>query len=146
MTKAYKLETKTRFIYVLVDHKIRKNSSIEAAQVKKLLKKHNIALKIISNKEKISKNIQGRAREIRYEKLKKFCKKNNINILMTAHNLEDQVETFFIRLSRGSGLAGLSAMKSLNKIGKNVKLFRPFLDTKKKGFNKSNKKYFWNIF
>ena len=94
MTKAYKLETKTRFIYVLVDHKIRKNSSIEAAQVKKLLKKHNIALKIISNKEKISKNIQGRAREIRYEKLKKFCKKNNINILMTAHNLEDQVETF----------------------------------------------------
>ena len=42
--------------------------------------------------------------------------KNKINTVLTAHNLEDQVETFFIRLSRGSGLKGLSAMKSLNKI------------------------------
>ena len=113
---------------------------------KKTTKKHNIALKIISNKEKISKNIQGRAREIRYEKLKKFCKKNNINILMTAHNLEDQVETFFHKIVAWKRLAGLSAMKSLNKIGKNVKLFRPFLDTKKKVLIKVTKNIFWNIF
>ena len=65
---------------------------------------------------------------------------------MTAHNLEDQVETFFIRLSRGSGLAGLSAMKSLNKIGKNVKLFRPFLDTKKNFLIKVKKNIFGTYF
>ena len=50
---------------------------------------------------------------------------------MTAHNLEDQVETFFIRLSRGSGLKGLSAMKPLNKIDSKVYIYRPLLDIKK---------------
>ena len=45
-----------------------------------------------------------------------FCKKKKINAILTAHNLEDQVETFFIRLSRGSGLDGLSSMKKINKI------------------------------
>ena len=51
---------------------------------------------------------------------------------MTAHNLEDQVETFLIRLSRGSGLTGLSSMKQVSKIcNNNVSLFRPLLDLKK---------------
>ena len=39
LTKAYAYYNKTRFYYVLVDHKIRKNSSEEANKVKKLLKK-----------------------------------------------------------------------------------------------------------
>ena len=54
------------------------------------------------NKSKINKNIQSQARKIRYDLLVKFCKKK-IKIILTAHNLEDQVETFFIRLSRGRG-------------------------------------------
>ena len=55
---------------------------------------------------------------------------------MTAHNLEDQVETFFIRLSRGSGLKGLSAMKFISKINNQVSLCRPLLDVKKKFLSK----------
>ena len=61
---------------------------------------------------------------------------------MTAHNLEDQVETFFIRLSRGSGLKGLSAMKPLNKIDSKVYIYRPLLDIKKKFLIKISKNSF----
>ena len=61
---------------------------------------------------------------------------------MTAHNLEDQVETFFIRLSRGSGLKGLSAMKQLNKIDSKVYIYRPLLDIKKKFLIKISKNSF----
>ncbi len=127
-----KYEKNLKFNYVLIDHNIRKNSYKEALQVKNLLKKHNIKLNILSNKEKINRNIQGNARKIRYDLLVKFCKKKRASIIITAHNLEDQVETFFIRLSRGSGLTGLSAMKPLTNLNENIKLYRPLLDTKKK--------------
>ena len=131
LTKAYSYTRKTKFHYVLVDHNIRKNSSQEAKQVKNLLKKNKINLKVVLNKKIITSNIQGQARDIRYEILSNYCKKNKINTLLTAHNLEDQVETFFIRLSRGSGLKGLSSMSSLSKINNKVNLYRPLLDTKK---------------
>ena len=131
LAKAYTFCKKTKFHYLLVDHNIRKNSSQEAKKVKNLLKKKNINLKVLLNKKKITKNIQAEARNVRYDILKTFCKKNNIKVILTAHNLEDQVETFLIRLSRGSGLKGLSAMKSLSKINNQVILFRPLLDTQK---------------
>ena len=146
LTKAYSYHKKTKFHYVLVDHSIRKNSNQEAKQVKSLLKKKNINLKIIINRKKITKNIQAEARNIRYEILTNYCKKNRIKIFFTAHNLEDQVETFFIRLSRGSGLKGLSSMKSLSSINKQVSLCRPLLDTKKIFLIKISKSVFGRFF
>ena len=142
LTKAYSYYKKVSFHYILVDHNIRKGSNQEAKKVKKLLKKSQINLKIHLNKIKINKNIQAEARNIRYEILFNFCKKNKIKTLLTAHNLEDQVETFFIRLSRGSGLKGLSAMKPLSKIDSQLSLFRPLLDVKKKFLIKISKNIF----
>ncbi len=146
LTKLYSLETKSRFYYILINHNIRRNSGSEAKKVKNLLKKFRINLLIINNKKKITKNIQGEARYIRYKHLVDFCKKKRVNTVLTAHNLEDQVETFFIRLSRGSGLTGLSSMKSLSKIDNNVYLFRPLLDVKKRYLVKIAKNTFKKYF
>ena len=142
LTKAYNYHKKVSFHYVLVDHNIRKSSNKEAKQVKNLLKKQKINLRIFLNKKKIIKNIQAEARIARYEILFGYCKKNRIKTVITAHNLEDQVETFFIRLSRGSGLKGLSSMKPLSKIDKQLSLYRPLLDVKKKFLIKISKKVF----
>ena len=131
LAKFYSYENKCKIYYVLVDHNLRKNSSNEAQSVKKLLKQHQINLNILKNKKLIKKNIQSQAREVRYDLLTSFCKEKKIKTMLTAHNLEDQVETFFIRLSRGSGLQGLSSMKQVNKISKNINLVRPLLDFKK---------------
>ena len=122
LAKSYSYENKCKIYYVLVDHNLRKNSSNEAKSVKKLLKKHQITLNVLKNKKLIKKNIQSEARRIRYNLLTTFCKKKKIQTILTAHNLEDQVETFFIRLSRGSGLHGLSSMKQINRINDNINL------------------------
>ncbi len=146
LCQAYGLKKKIKFYYVLVNHNIRKSSTKESLKVKLLLKKHNIFLNILTNKLKIKKNIQGLARNIRYKLLSKFCYKKNIKIILTAHNLEDQVETFFIRLSRGSGLTGLSAMKTLSNLDKNLKICRPLLAINKKELIKISKKKFGKYF
>ncbi len=132
LSKIYAEENKVTFYYILVNHNIRKNSLKEAREVKYLLKKNKLNLVILNNKYKFNKNIQSNARKVRYELLSNFCVKSKVRNIITAHNLEDQVETFLIRLSRGSGLKGLSSMKFATKIENNISLIRPLLDIKKK--------------
>tara|TARA_B100000945_G_scaffold305762_1_gene292560 strand:+ start:925 stop:1947 length:1023 start_codon:yes stop_codon:yes gene_type:complete len=132
--------------FILVDHGIRKNSSSEAKKVKKLLQKNNIQLNVLKNKTVITKNIQKNAREVRYELLSKFCKKNKLKYLLTAHHQDDQIETFFIRLSRGSGVEGLSSMSEKTNIKYGTKLIRPFLDLEKEKLKYIAKKLFGKTF
>ncbi len=146
LTISYGFFKKTKFYYALIDHNIRKNSNKEAEKVKNLLKKNNINLKVFLNKNKITKNIQAEARQTRYNLLMNYCKKNKAKVILTAHNLEDQVETFLMRLSRGSGLRGLSSMNYLSRMNSQISLYRPLLDIKKKFLIKISKitfnKYF----
>jgi tRNA(Ile)-lysidine synthase len=146
LSEYLKLIKKTKIFYVLIDHKIRENSSKEASQVKKLLKKNKIILKILINKKKINRNFQSKAREIRYDLLLNFCKKYNIQHILTAHHSDDQIETFLIRLSRGSGVQGLSAMKKVTNLNKKIFLTRPLLEIKKKELVYIAKKIFGKIF
>tara|TARA_Y100001970_G_scaffold33465_1_gene41602 strand:+ start:1301 stop:2323 length:1023 start_codon:yes stop_codon:yes gene_type:complete len=135
-------EMKYKAFFLLVDHGIRKNSAKEALKVKKTLKKNNISLKILKNKNKISKNFQKKARDIRYELLSRFCKKYKIKNLVTAHHKDDQVETFLIRLSRGSGVEGLSSMSEATKLKYGIVLIRPFLEYKKEQLKYISKRIF----
>ncbi len=144
LSKAYNFEKKTKFFYVLVNHNIRKNSTTEAKKVKNLLKKNKLNLIILTNKTKIMNNVQSNARKIRYKILSNFCRKKKITNLITAHNLEDQVETFLIRLSRGSGLKGLSSMKIRTHLDNKIWLYRPLLEIKKEILKKISKKIFGN--
>ena len=132
LSKMYQHENKVKVFFVLIDHAIRKKSKNEADLVKKLLKRKRINLKIIRNKEKIEKNIQDKARKVRYGLLSKYCNKNKIRFILTGHHSDDQIETFLIRLSRGSGIQGLSSMSKMTKLSSKVSLVRPLLDFKKK--------------
>ena len=131
LSSLIKSEGKQNAYFLLVDHGIRKNSAREALEVKKILKKNGINLQVLKNKKKISRNIQKNARDLRYELLIRFCKKNKIKTLLTAHHKDDQVETFLIRLSRGSGVEGLSSMSQSTNLKHGIKLIRPFLEFKK---------------
>lgn len=56
------------------------------------------------------KSIQMIARELRYLWMKNLLKDHHLNYIVTAHNLNDQLETFLINFSRGSGLKGLTGI------------------------------------
>jgi tRNA(Ile)-lysidine synthase len=146
LSHTYLIEKKNKVFFVLVDHGIRINSSKEAQNVKNLLRKKGINLRILKNKKKITKNIQSHAREIRYQLLLNFCKKNKIKFIMTGHHRDDQIETFLIRLSRGSGIQGLSSMSKISSLSKTTKLFRPLLNEKKEDLVFLAKYYFGKIF
>ena len=137
---------KNKIYYVLIDHGIRTHSFKEALSVKNLLKKKGINLIILKNKKKISKNIQSHARMVRYELLLNYCSKHKIKFIMTGHHKDDQIETFLIRLSRGSGIQGLSSMNKMTKLNKETKLFRPLLEVNKEDLIFLAKKYFGKIF
>ena len=143
--KRYSLEFKNKVHFVIVDHKLRKNSTKEAAKVKKILKTKKIGCKIISWNGILPKsNIQKNARDIRYSLLSDYCKDNNVKYIVTGHHLDDQVENFFIRLIRGSGLTGLSSMTESSDYNDKIKIIRPLLEIEKKDLKFITLKYFKN--
>lgn len=74
-------------------------------------------------------SVEDQARESRYEVFKN--KLSLGDVLLMAHHSDDQVETFMLRLMRGSGLTGLSAMEVKRNLAKGV-LLRPWLNFSRK--------------
>jgi len=73
---------------------------------------------------------QARARAARYDLMAAFCHAHDIPALATAHTLDDQAETFLMRLKRGSGLDGLAAIP-LTGAWSGVAVERPLLEVTK---------------
>jgi tRNA(Ile)-lysidine synthase len=144
LAKNFAIKKKLNAKFYIVDHKLRKNSSIEAHLVKKKLKEIGINSKILNwYGKKPNSNIQSLARNKRYSLLFKECKKNKITNLLLGHHLDDLFENFFIRFLRGSGLKGLISFdkNSVNN-KKDINILRPLLDIEKKDLIYLSKKVF----
>lgn len=81
-------------------------------------------------------NIEATARHLRYEFLQETATKIGATSIATAHNLNDQAETFLMRLIRGAGIRGLSAIKPVLKLKtltnsstSQLPIIRPLLNT-----------------
>lgn len=67
------------------------------------------------------------ARELRYKWFDKLCSEFNYDYILTAHHLNDVMETFFINLSRGTGIDGLTGIPPINQ-----NIIRPLLPFSRK--------------
>lgn len=62
----------------------------------------------------VAGGVEQAARIWRYAALGDLCRSHQVPLLLTAHHRDDQVETVFLQLLRGSGVAGLSGMENAN--------------------------------
>tara|TARA_B100001063_G_scaffold85235_1_gene79370 strand:+ start:33 stop:1061 length:1029 start_codon:yes stop_codon:yes gene_type:complete len=142
LAKIYSVKWRLNPKFLIVDHRLRPESTREAAKVKKLLKKISVNSEILTwEGKKPSKNIQSIARNKRYELLFSHCNKFKINNILLGHHQNDLFENFFIRMLRGSGLNGLISLDKKTKIA-NKTLLRPLLDQKKENLIFISKKVF----
>ena len=142
LTKIYSIKYNLKCRYFIVDHRLRKESTIEAKKVKKILQDLDIKSEIITwYGKKPKKNIQSIARKKRYDLLFSKCKELGISNLVTGHHLDDLFENFFIRMIRGSGLKGLVSFEKFTKF-QSINLIRPLLDFEKKDLKFISKNIF----
>ena len=135
LTKIYSIKKTLNVYYIIVDHRLRKNSSTEAQSVKNLLKKYNIKSDILTwYGKKPNSNIQSLARNKRYSLLINRAKKLNVKTILTGHHLDDLYENFFIRISRGSGLNGLVSFSEKTQRN-NIDILRPLINFEKEYLN-----------
>ncbi len=125
---------------VTVDHRLRAEAAAEARQVAAWLQPHGIPHATLAWEdgalEPAARSPQKAARDARYALMAAWCAGQNRSHLFLAHHADDQVETFLIRLTRGSGINGLAAMAPLTRLraaAGDVLLARPLL-----GFTKAD--------
>ncbi len=115
-----------------VDHGLRQESAAEADRVAGWCETHSVPHKTLKwHGRKPSQNIQALARDARYRLLGAWLSKHGVGTLLTGHTLDDQAETFLLRLARGSGLDGLSGMAGTAPFPlpgmRNLQIARPLL-------------------
>lgn len=81
-----------------------------------------------------SGSLEENARDARYRALHQFAAENRADAILTAHHAGDQAETVYLRLRRGTTLAGLRGIQQVNKLQNRggaeptIELYRPFLN------------------
>ncbi len=117
-----------------VDHGLRPEAKLEAEQVRTWLSSYdNVTHHILRwdhDDLPPGARIQERARQARYDLMFNDMNDKGVRHLFVAHHLDDQAETVLFRLSKGSGLSGLSAMRDMRERD-GVTLCRPCLDIPK---------------
>jgi tRNA(Ile)-lysidine synthase len=120
-----------QLLAVTVDHALRAESTFEAAEVKRLARALGLSHRTLRwNGAKPRSGVPAAAREARYSLLAQAARSARATHIVTAHTRDDQAETFLMRLLRGSGIAGLSAMAALRERDGLV-LARPLLNVPK---------------
>ncbi len=110
---------------VHINHQLSANADSWQAQCEAVCEQYKLPLTTV----KVDVNAQGKgvesaARDARYQVFQEVCADDGV--LLLAHHLNDQAETLFIRLMRGSGPLGLGSMKELSQYGE-MPVLRPLL-------------------
>jgi tRNA(Ile)-lysidine synthase len=115
-----------------VDHGLRRTSRGEAEMVARFASELGLPHSILTWERSGARgtSLHARARAARYDLMAAHCHASTIPALATAHHLDDQAETFLMRLKRGSGLDGLAAIPERGSWA-GIAVLRPLLEMPK---------------
>ena len=118
-----------KLLVATVDHGLRAESRNEAEWVAREARAVGLQHETLAWPDaKPATGIQDAAREARYRLLSDLARRFPAPVaIVTAHTEDDQAETLLMRLARGSGLDGLTAMAEQRAIGEGCVLLRPLL-------------------
>jgi tRNA(Ile)-lysidine synthase len=119
-------------VVLTVDHGLHRESGATARKVLRWADAAGLRAHLLRWKEpRPTSDVEAAAREARYRLMGEWCRRHGIATLYAGHTLDDQAETFLLRLARGSGLDGLSAMRAVNAYPvadyQELRLVRPLL-------------------
>lgn len=118
-------------LVLTLDHGLRPEAADEAARVAATAATLGLAARILTRDPPASPAaVQESARADRYRLLREAAQLSGADAIATGHTLDDQAETLLMRLARGSGIDGLSAMAPVSRLG-DFKLLRPLLGVPK---------------
>lgn len=116
---------------VTVNHGLRSEAAAEAEMVSRLSETLNIPHTILEWTDWDGKgNLQAVARDARYRLIADWARAQGLTKVALGHTLDDQAETVLMRLARGAGVDGLSAMAP-RRIQNNVMWLRPLLQVER---------------
>ena len=120
------LELKLEAVYV--NHGLSKYADEWQGFCQSLCEELNVAFKAVHVEiyERSRTSLEAQAREARYQALDENCIPGSV-ILLGQH-LNDQLETFLLRLKRGSGLQGLASMPQTRLLASGRVCFRPMIN------------------
>lgn len=119
---------KMNIVALHVHHHLRAAADTEAEYVAETCAALGVPCHIFHwTDNKPDSGIESAARVARYKFMTDFCHANNIDVLMVAHQADDQIETFLMNLARGSGVVGLAGMQA-ESYRDEIKIVRPLLN------------------
>jgi len=124
------LEYHISFDIALINYNIREQSKEEEAYAMALAKEHDLKV-YISHAPTFENNFEKNARDFRYDFFDKLMAEHSYANLLTAHQLNDQLEWLLMRLTKGAGTVELIGLEGYSK-RKNYALVRPLLEHSKK--------------
>ena len=127
LMREWSLENKTKLFILTVDHKLRTSSRREALAIREYCLNIGLEHHLLEwFGEKPKSGVQAAARTARYNLMRDWCRERSVQTIMVGHTIEDQAETFLLRMSRGSGARGLSGMPLVSTSG-GINIVRPLL-------------------
>jgi tRNA(Ile)-lysidine synthase len=123
------LENDIKFDIALVNYGTRTNSDTEEAHAKTLARNHNLICHTIKAPV-FTTHFEKNARDFRYDFFETLINEHGYDTLLTAHQLNDQLEWLLMRFSKGAGISELIGLEPVSQ-RKNYTLLRPLLEHSK---------------